>query len=125
VTRILIIDDEEPVRKVLCRLLEDAGYEVVQAESGQQGIQLCRRAPVDLVITDIVMPDGEGLETIRKLRQSYPSLKIFAMSGAGIAMQLDVLNIAGTFGAVRTFEKPFRMSEILDAVREAVPLSPE
>ena len=122
--RILIIDDEESIRNVLCSLLEDAGYEVMEAENGRVGIQQCRRTPVDLVITDIIMPEREGLETIRELRRLYPGMKIFAMTGARISKQLDVLNIAATFGAVRTFDKPFELVEILRAVQEEVPLIP-
>ncbi len=122
--RILVIDDEESIRSVLCSLLEGAGYEVMEAQNGRAGIQQCRRVPVDLVITDIIMPEGEGLETIRELRRLYPGLKIFAMSGARISKQLDILNIAATFGAIRTFDKPFELMEMLKAVQEEVPLIP-
>jgi len=124
VPRILIIDDEESIRNVLCSLLEGAGYEVMEAENGRVGIQQCKRMPVDLVITDIIMPEGEGFETIRELRRSYPGMKIFAMTGARISRQLDILTIAATFGAVRTFDKPFELVEILKAVQEEVPLTP-
>ena len=122
--RILVIDDEESIRNVLCTLLEGAGYEVMEAQNGRAGIQQCRRVSVDLVITDIIMPEGEGLETIRELRRSYPGLKIFAMTGARISRQLDILNIAKAFGAIRTFDKPFDLDEMLNAVREEVPLTP-
>ena len=122
--RILVIDDEESIRSVLCSLLEGAGYEVMEAQNGRVGIQQCRKVPVDLVITDIIMPEGEGLETIRELRRLYPGLKIFAMTGARISKQLDILNIAATFGAIRTFDKPFELMEMLNAVREEVPLIP-
>jgi CheY-like chemotaxis protein len=124
VPRILVIDDEESIRNVLCSLLEGEGYEVMEAQNGRAGIQQCRRVPVDLVITDIIMPEGEGLETIRELRRSYPGLKIFAMTGARISKQLDILNIAATFGAIRTFDKPFELMDMLNAVREEVPLTP-
>jgi CheY-like chemotaxis protein len=124
VPRILVIDDEESIRSVLCSLLEGAGYEVMEAQNGRVGIQQCRKVPVDLVITDIIMPEGEGLETIRELRRLYPGLKIFAMTGARISKQLDILNIAATFGAIRTFDKPFELMEMLNAVREEVPLIP-
>jgi len=124
VPRILIIDDEESIRNVLSSLLQDAGYEVMEAENGRVGLQQCKRMPVDLVITDIIMPEGEGLETIRELRRSYPGLKIFAMTGARISKQLDILHIAAAFGAVRTFDKPFELVEILKAVQAEVPLTP-
>jgi DNA-binding response OmpR family regulator len=120
--RILIIDDEEPIRRMLCKLLVRDGYEVIQSSNGRSGLQECRKNAVDLVITDIIMPEGEGFETIRELRRCFPNMKIFAMSGASVSMQLDILSIAKTFGALRTFEKPFILAEILDAVRLTVPL---
>ena len=103
--RILVIDDEEPIRWLLSKILRTARHEVLQAGNGREGIEICERNAVDLVITDIVMPDTEGLETIRELRRRHPSLKIFAMSGAGPAIRLDVLSIASSFGARRTFRK--------------------
>jgi CheY-like chemotaxis protein len=122
VARILVIDDEEPIRRLLSKILQGANYEVLQAGNGREGIQQCRQNPVDLVITDIVMPDGEGFETILQLRRSHPNLKIFAMSGAATAMKLDILSMASSFGASRTFEKPFMLEDILSAVREEIPL---
>ena len=122
--RILIIDDDEPIRRVLSDLLRRAGYDVMQAGCGRDGLRQCSSEPFDLVMTDIVMPDGEGLETIRKMRHDHPAMKIFAMSGAGQTMGLDILNMAEMFGAVRTFDKPFHLEEVLTAVRNAVPVTP-
>jgi len=116
--RILIIDDEEPVRKMLTMALERAKHEVYQADNGKSGLRQCEQTPVDLVITDIVMPDGEGLETIMQLMQLRPGLKIFAMSGAQFNMGLDVLAIASSLGAARIFQKPFGMDDMVRAVQE-------
>ncbi len=116
--RILIIDDEEPVRRLLLKTLERAKHEVYQADNGKSGLRQCSQVPIDLVITDIVMPDGEGLETIMQLKQLHPGLKIFAMSGAQFNMGLDVLALAKSLGAARIFQKPFTIEEIIKAVND-------
>jgi DNA-binding NtrC family response regulator len=118
VARILVIDDEEPIRQLLCKILRIENHEVIQAANGREGLQICDLMPVDLVITDIIMPETEGLETIIELRRRHPSLPVFAISGAGPAIRLDVLSIAVSFGARRSFEKPFSPGEILTAVRD-------
>ena len=119
--RILVIDDEEAIRRLLGRVLQGAGHEVYQACNGKEGIRQCGRMPMDLVITDIIMPDGEGLETIIQLRQTHPGLRIFAISGGSDCLNLDILDIAASLGAARTFGKPLPMQEILKAVAEEIP----
>jgi DNA-binding NtrC family response regulator len=116
--RILIIDDEEPIRKMLMKALERVKHEVYQADNGKSGLRQCAQTPIDLVITDIVMPDGEGLETIMQLKQMHPGLIIFAMSGAQFNMGLDVLALASSLGATRIFQKPFGMDEMVTAIAE-------
>jgi len=81
--RILLIDDDEGFRGMLQRTLQRAGYEVVASGSGKEGLDLLSRVRVDLVLTDIIMPDMDGLEIIQRLRQTQPSLKIIATSGGG------------------------------------------
>lgn len=115
-TRILVIDDEAPVRDMMRQTLERAGYEVVEAGDGRRGMAQLRQQPVDLVITDILMPEQEGIETIRMLRKEFPQMKILAISGGGKKGNLDVLPIARTFGAHYTLAKPFERQELLDAV---------
>jgi CheY-like chemotaxis protein len=117
-TRILIIDDDNQARQVLRQKLERAGYEVVEARDGDEGLQRYRVTPVDLVITDILMPEKEGLEVIRELRRADPELKIIAISGGGRTGLLDFLPVAEKLGAQRTFHKPFRLQEVLTAVHE-------
>ena len=120
--KILIIDDEEQVRLYLRSILEPEGHEVVEAPDGKVGLQLYREEPVDLIITDVFMPEKEGLETIRELRSEYPEVKIIAISGGGRTGNLDFLPLAKTFGALRTLAKPFDRQEMLDAVQEVLGL---
>jgi CheY-like chemotaxis protein len=116
-TRILIIDDEAPVRSVLRQILEKEGYEVIEAEDGEIGMKRYREHPADLVITDILMPEKEGIETILALRKVSPDIKIIAISGGGRTRKLDVLPLAKMFGAVRTLAKPFTRDDLLAAVK--------
>ncbi|MDY6951804.1 MAG: response regulator [Thermodesulfobacteriota bacterium] len=118
--RVLVIDDDVGIRTMLRRLLEGAGYEVTEAPDGNQGIYLYRQDPVDLVITDIIMPEKEGLETIRELRRDFPKVKIVAISGGGRIRADEYLPMAEKFGADRTLAKPFDPKELLDAVHELV-----
>lgn len=115
---ILIVDDYLEFRRMLSRLLESAGYRVREAENGAEALQMHRSAPADLIITDILMPEKEGLETIRELRREYPDIKIIAMSGGGQAGTGTYLNLAEKLGASRTFIKPFEVLDLLEAVKE-------
>ncbi len=116
--RILVIDDEQNVRDLLRDVLEEDGHEVVEAPDGSVGYDLYRARPADLVITDLIMPNKEGLQTIFELRRDYPEIKIIAMSGGARMGRHDGLPIARTFGALRTFQKPFNLAELLQAVHE-------
>ena len=118
--RILVIDDEAPVRNMIRQTLEREGYEVADAGDGRQGMAQLRRQPVDLVITDILMPEQEGIETIRMLRKEFPQIKILAISGGGKTGKLDILPVAQTFGAHRTLAKPFDRKDLLAAVSALV-----
>jgi YesN/AraC family two-component response regulator len=116
--RILIIDDDNQFRVMLRIMLENAGYkDIEEAENGYIGMKLIRKNPFDLVITDIVMPDKEGIETIMELRRDFPAIKIIAMSGGGEIGPETYLEMAGHLGAGRTLEKPFQQPELVDAVR--------
>src|SRR5262249_15356741 len=77
---ILVIDDEEPVRTVLRQMLEKEGYNVEEAADGAVGLSLLQDHPIDLIITDLFMPEKEGIETMREVRRSFPQVKIIAMS---------------------------------------------
>jgi CheY-like chemotaxis protein len=114
--RILIVDDNPEVRRALSKTLLKAGYEVVTAEDGADAVKTYRQQPVDLVITDLIMPNQEGLETIMQLRQLTPHLKIIAISGGGRLGPEDYLPIAEGIGAALTLAKPFLAEEMLAAV---------
>jgi CheY-like chemotaxis protein len=118
VARILIIDDEDQPRRMLQQVLIRVGYEVVEARDGNEGLQLFRASPTDLIITDILMPEKEGLETIIDLRREFPAVKIIAISGGGRTGNLNFLEVAKRLGAQRTLQKPFELQEMIAAVRE-------
>lgn len=112
---ILIIDDEESIRILLRSALEAAGYEVTEAANGRQGLELYRRKPTDLVITDILMPELNGLDMLLELTREFLNAKVVAISGAG--GEKNVLDVAKLLGARQTFRKPFSIPQLLGAVR--------
>ena len=114
--RILIIDDEQIVLEVLRKILEREGYEVVTAFNGAEGIELFRQKPCDLVITDMVMPEKDGLQTILDLRKETPDLAIIAMSGGGTISKERYLAVAGYLDGIITITKPFSLESITGAV---------
>ena len=116
---ILLIDDEAPLRTVVAQALTDAGHAVTQATDGRQGLICLRRAPADLVITDLVMPEQDGIETIMALRQLFPALPVIAMSGALPNAPL-YLEIARNLGVRRTLAKPFHVEKLLAVVDEVL-----
>ena len=116
--RILLIDDDEQVLDMLYESLTREGYDVLRASNGEQGLRLYRQEPVDLIITDIIMPEKEGIETIIELRQDFPDVKIIAMSGGGRIGTKDYLHLAKIFGVQRTFTKPVAREELLIAIKE-------
>jgi len=117
---ILLIDDDELVRVTVARFLTDAGHQVTLAGNGADGLDKFGRAPFDLVITDIIMPEQEGIETIIKLRQRKERIPVIAISGGGRQRNLDFLNAAREFGADATLSKPFTGPELLAAVDAAL-----
>jgi CheY-like chemotaxis protein len=120
--RILVIDDNDEIRELIREILEGAGFEVVEASNGDEGIKIFRSDPTDLVITDMIMPEKEGLETMVELRREFPDVKIIAMSGDGFEEPMTYLDGARLIGgALRTFAKPFNVSEFLAAVKELAP----
>ncbi len=119
--RILVIDDEDQIRIMLRRSLERHGYQVIDAPNGKVGMELCHEEPFDLVITDIVMPEKDGIETIGEIRRYFPETKIIAISGGGQRLKAnDVLHTAGILGAQCTLYKPFQFEELLNAVRDVL-----
>jgi CheY-like chemotaxis protein len=118
--RILLVEDDELLRRGMRLILESAGYEVATAPNGVVALLLWMKQPFDLVITDLLMPEKEGVETIVELRQRRPTQKIIAMSGGGFIMAEDYLRIAQALGVTRTLAKPFTPQTFLATVAEAL-----
>jgi DNA-binding response OmpR family regulator len=116
--RVLVIDDDEQMRKLLRQVMEWAGYEVVEAEDGWAGMKMQRKLQADLVITDLIMPEQEGLETITALKNLYPAVRIIAISGGGRIGPEAYLPAAKELGADRVFSKPFDVKELAHTVKE-------
>ncbi len=118
--KILVMDDEKIIRVIIQRFLEKAGHEIVLAEDGKKGMDFLCSIHFDLVITDIIMPNQEGLETIRQLRRDFPELKIIAMSGGGKIGPVDYLTMAKRFGAHATYLKSSDWDTLVDLVNEVL-----
>jgi DNA-binding NtrC family response regulator len=116
--RILVIDDDESITSLLRMVLERHGYEVITAANGREGIRLFEELPADLVVSDILMPEMDGLEALQELRRISPNLKLIAVSGGGARLKMDVLKVAEYLGASATFEKPYKIDDILAAIRQ-------
>ena len=116
--RILVIDDDDQMRTLLRQVMEWAGYEVIEAGDGREGMQKQRKQPADLVITDLIMPEQEGLETITSLKKEYPGIKIIAISGGGRIGPEAYLPAAQELGADKVFSKPFDVRELSETVKE-------
>jgi CheY-like chemotaxis protein len=116
--KILVIDDDETVRLSIRLALEDAEHQVDEAADGMVGMQRLKTQAADVVITDIFMPEKEGLETIDEIRRDYPHIKIIAISGGGRIEPQDYLDIAKHLGADRALLKPFDIQLLLDTVDE-------
>ena len=112
---VLIVDDDPAILKLLSLVLGGAGYTVWEASDGKQAVNLFRENPTDLLITDLIMPDQEGVETITKLRREYPKLKTMAISGA---VGGRYLRVAELLGADSILQKPFTPQVLLEAVRK-------
>ncbi len=118
--RVIVIDDEAQTREMLYQMLEQEGYEVIVAQDGIDGIKQFRDKPADLVITDLIMPEKEGLEIIQELKNDFPEVKIIAITGGGIGKPGGYLKIAKIAGADYVFCKPLERQELLDAILEAL-----
>jgi CheY-like chemotaxis protein len=116
--RVLIIDDEDLLRVTLREMLEDAGHYVLDAADGVDGMQVVRDTRVDVVITDIIMPRKDGINTIWQLKQLRPDVKIIAMSGGAPGAPRSDLPLAKTYGAERALQKPFSRAELLGALSD-------
>jgi CheY-like chemotaxis protein len=113
---ILVIDDDDAVRRMVRLSLERAGHQVAEARNGMEGAMLYRSRSFDLVITDVFMPEQDGIETIQELRGEYPSIRILAISGGGSAGLSGPLTDARLLGADDVLAKPFDAAHLVTAV---------
>lgn len=119
--RILLIDDDDSLRTVLRLTLNQFGHTVIEARNGKEGLELFPHAEADLVITDIVMPEKEGIEVLMALMKVKPPVKIIAMSGGGRGSAADYLRIASRLGAAKVLTKPFLIETLIAAINELLP----
>jgi CheY-like chemotaxis protein len=118
--RILVIDDNEDMRGMLAMTLQYEGFDVVSAANGTRALEELARAPADLIVTDLFMPDKDGIETIEEIRRKYPRTKIIAMSGWQSVQGPDYLDVARVMGAVGTLRKPFDPAQLIAIVRKVL-----
>ena len=116
--QVLVIDDDVAVRQTIALLLEDAGIDVIQASDGKEGLSAFQRSHPDLIVTDIIMPEKEGIETIIEIRKLNQKLPIIAISGGGRIGNTDFLEIASRLGASVTLPKPFDPETLVGLVRK-------
>ncbi len=114
--RILIIDDDIEIRKMLRQMLERCMYEVEDAADGRVAVKIQHENPADLIITDLIMPKKEGIETIMEIKRGFPDIKIIAISGGGQLGPEAYLDIAKGAGAAFTFTKPVERNKLLKAI---------
>ena len=117
---ILIIDDEPQIRSMLKLMLERDGYEVAEAPDGIEGIRIFRQNPADLIITDLIMPNKDGIGVIIDLKKEFPNVKIIAMSGGGLNKPEGYLKGAKKLGAACTLTKPIDRGEMLRAIKDVL-----
>jgi DNA-binding response OmpR family regulator len=116
--RVLVVDDNEDLRATIKALLQADGFDVAVAADGDAALASHRLRPADVVVTDLFMPDKDGIETIIELKKLYPSVKIIAMSGWTSTRGSDYLQVAREIGAAVTLQKPFDPQELSRVVRE-------
>jgi CheY-like chemotaxis protein len=118
--RILLIDDDDAFRTMLRLTLTHFGHTVIEARNGVEGLKVYPSINADLVITDIVMPEKEGLEVLMELKRKTPPVKVIAISGGGRNSAANYLSSATLLGAARVLQKPFSNDELVTAIREAL-----
>jgi DNA-binding response OmpR family regulator len=115
--RILVMDDDDSIRGLLRHFLEAGGFEVEEAAGGKEGLRKHAERPYDLIVADLFMPEGDGLEFLTRLRPKETGLPIIAISGGSVHLHLEGLDLARLLGASRTIAKPFQPDEVVNAAR--------
>jgi CheY-like chemotaxis protein len=118
--RILVVDDDEQLRLLARVVLEGQGFEVVEAGNGREALNLFAEQAADVVVTDLYMPEEDGLELIQEIRRYIPRVPIVATSGGGRYQDLSALHAAGVLGADEVLEKPFSVENLVSAVRRCI-----
>jgi DNA-binding response OmpR family regulator len=118
--RILVIDDSPVARIALRGMLEAAGFTIVEAADGKEGLRTFRSVGADVVVCDLFMPGVDGLQVIRELRREFPAVKLIAISGGSSNCTMDVLPMAQRLGADEVLYKPFGPAALLAAIREVL-----
>lgn len=119
VQKVLLLEDDQDLRATLVYGLEAAGYEVKPAADGRDVLKMIDDFAPDVIVTDVIMPHKEGIETIQEVRSVKPNLPIVAMSGGGRMNADDILRFAAAFGVQQTIAKPFKIKDLVDAVEAA------
>jgi len=122
--RILVIDDESLTRSTVVTMLNREGFSVEEASDGQAGIAMIHKTPPDIVITDLFMPNRDGIEIVMELKRSYPQTKIIAMTGGGQRRMMEIASAATVLGADHILYKPFEMESLLAAVNAVLGTPP-
>ncbi|MFC1747289.1 response regulator [Pseudomonadota bacterium] len=116
---ILVVDDEEPIRSLVRKILTKDGHDVMEAENGQIACDMFSSADIDLIVTDLVMPEKNGIEMIMEIKRLNPNVKVIAISGGiGFSGQIDLLSVASLLGAKHIIKKPFGVEDIRNAVND-------
>lgn len=123
--RILLVDDDPMLRKVLQATLEAQGYDIVGVDDGKAALKIFSPQKFDIVITDVVMPEMDGLEFILRLRKDHTSVPILALSGGGRSRNMEVLEHAGTFGATAVLPKPFLPEQLVQLIATLLKAKPK
>lgn len=121
---ILVVDDDAALRAALRRLLSGAGYQVGEAPDGAAALRCVKARPPQLIITDIMMPESDGIALIGEVKQRHPAMPILAITGRGSLGELDLLKLAAMIGADATLAKPLSPDELLDTVARLVSTTP-
>ncbi len=118
--KILVVDDDDLIRDLIYEILEPNGYQILLADNGNKALEILDREEVDLIITDIIMPDKEGIETIIDIKKKLPQAKIIAMSGGGQLDANSYLSIAKKLGVKATITKPFDPAKLIRTIEEVL-----
>ena len=117
--KILVVDDETPIRTLVSKIVMKDGHEVLEAENGVDACKSFQGNDIDLIITDLVMPEQNGIEMIIEIKKTHPNVKVIAISGgSGFSGQIDLLSVAKLLGAKHIIKKPFTVDQIRDAVND-------